>query len=256
MYKISLKERLKKGESVLGTWNIIASAAVVEAIGYAGLDFVVIDAEHGPISMETAQELVRSAEASGVSAIIRVSTNEPYLILRALDIGACGVQVPHVSTKREAIRVVESAKYYPLGKRGLSPLTRAGKYGMRENHVSCSNENTLVVINVEGVEGIRNLEDIATVKHIDVVFIGSYDLSQSIGKPGQIKDSRVIDEVKKSVDILDSRGIACGCFANDIEHLEILIDCGVRYLTYMVDSALISKTYKDLGKFFKKHKKD
>lgn len=247
----NLKEKLKKGQTVIGTWNIIPSPSLVEAIGCSGLDFIVIDAEHGPVSMERAEDLIRAAEVSGMAPIIRVQGNEPHFILQALDIGAHGIQVPHVSTKKEAESVVEYSKYYPQGKRGLSPFTRAAKYGLESNdHVERSNENTVVIINVEGKEGMENLNEIVTVKDIDVIFIGPYDLSQSLNKPGRVCDPKVMDSLRKGARLTRDRGISCGSFAKDLEYMKMLIDCGMQYITYMVDSAVISDTYKNLKKSF------
>lgn len=255
MNKPTLKERLKRGEAVFGTWNSIASASLVNVIGCSGIDFIVIDAEHGPINMETAENLIRAAEVSGALPIIRVPDDFSYMILRALDIGAHGVQVPHVSTKAQAEQVVKNSKYYPFGERGLSPFTRAGKYGLQsDGHATRSNENTMVVINVEGVEGVKNLPKITDVDGVDVIFIGPYDLSQSLGKPGEVEDIQVIDNIKKCVEICKNKGLACGSFARDLKYLDILLDCGVQYITYSVDSAILCKAYKDLCEIFNKKK--
>ena len=253
MNRDQLKKRLKNGETVIGTWNMIPSPPVVEAIGYSGLDFIVIDAEHGPVEMQTAENIVRAAEITGMVPIIRVPDNESHLILRALDIGAHGVQVPHVSTKEEAELVIEYSKYHPQGKRGLSPFTRAGKYGLAaENHTLRSNENVIVVINIEGTEGIQNLSEIAIVPDVDIIFIGPYDLSQSLGKPGQVEDPEVINFIKDNVKIIKDNGKSCGSFARDMKYLEILVDCGVQYITYMVDSSMLSQSYKSFRESFKK----
>jgi len=253
MNKQHLKERLKSGEVVFGTWNIIPSPSLVEAIGYSGLDFIVIDAEHGPINMETAENLIRAAEVSGMIPIIRVPNNEPHIILRALDIGAHGVQVPHVSTKKEAESVVKYSKYHPKGIRGLSPFTRAGKYGIEaEGHVNRANENTMVIINIEGTKGIRNLQEITDVPDIDVIFIGPYDLSQSLGKPGQVNNPEVIKSIQNSVKLIKDKGLSCGSFAKDMKYLEILIECGIQYITYMVDISVVLQSYASMKKTFNK----
>jgi len=243
----TLRDRLQNGETILGSWNIIPSADLVEIIGRSGFDFIVIDAEHGPVSMETAANLIRAAECSGMDALIRVPCNDAHLVLRALDIGACGVQVPHVSTKEEARSVVQSAKYHPEGRRGLSPFTRSARYGLgAQGHTERSNSRTLVVLNIEGKEGIENLKEIVKVPGIDVIFIGPYDLSQSLGKPGQVDDPEIIRRISQSVKIAEAKGIACGSFARDERYLGLLLDCGVRYLTYMVDSTIILDGYMKL----------
>ncbi len=253
MNKGKLKERLRGGETVIGTFSGIPSPSLVEAIGYSGIDFIVIDSEHGPVEMQTAENVVRAAEITGMAPIIRVPNNESHLILRALDIGAHGVQVPHVSTKEEAVLVSEYSKYHPQGKRGLSPFTRAGKYGLAaESHTLRINENVIVVVNIEGIEGIQNLNEIASVPEIDVIFIGPYDLSQSLGKPGQVEDPEVIKLIKNNVKIIKNSGKSCGSFARDIKYLEILVDCGVQYITYMVDSSMILQSYKNLKELFER----
>jgi 2-keto-3-deoxy-L-rhamnonate aldolase RhmA len=253
MQNVHLKERLRGGETVIGTFSGIPSPSLVEAIGYSGLDFIVIDSEHGPVEMQTAENIVRAAEITGMVPIIRVPGNESHLILRALDIGAHGVQVPHVSTKEEAELAIEYSKYHPQGKRGLSPFTRVGKYGLAaENHTIRNNENVIVVVNIEGVEGVQNLSEITSVPEIDVIFIGPYDLSQSLGKPGQVEDPEVISFIKDSVKLIKSRGKSCGSFARDMKYLEILVYCGVQYITYTVDSAMVLESYKNLKELFGK----
>jgi 4-hydroxy-2-oxoheptanedioate aldolase len=248
----TLKERLRNKATVLGTWNSIPSTSLADVMGSSGIDFIVIDAEHGPVSMEKAEDIIRAIEASGSTPIIRVPSNEDHLILRALDIGACGVQIPHISTREEAERAVKSVKYYPKGKRGLSPFTRAGNYGAdAEGYTDRANEKTMVVLNIEGREGMENIEQIASVPGIDVIFVGPYDLSQSMGMPGNVNDKKVLEAILHCVNIADREGIACGSFACDREYLNLLAKSGVRYITYMVDASVIAGAYKDICGFFK-----
>lgn len=244
--KRGIRERLSLGHKVLGTWSSIPSAGLVEAIGCSGLDFVVIDAEHGPVSVETAEGMVRAAEAASMAPVVRVPANRPEHILRVLDIGAHGVQVPHVRSRSDAEAAVKYARYHPLGSRGLSPFTRAGRYGTAgEDHARTSNESTLVVVNVEGVEGVENLEEIASVPGVDVIFLGPYDLSQSLGVPGQVDHPRVVEMIERSAKSVMDGGIACGSFARDKEYMKMLIGFGVSYLTYMVDTAVALSGYSE-----------
>jgi 4-hydroxy-2-oxoheptanedioate aldolase len=183
--------------------------------------------------------------------VIRVPSNEPHLVLRALDTGSGGVQVPHVSTVEEARLAVENSKYYPEGKRGFTPFTRAGRYGTdAEGYAKKANDETIVVVNVEGKEGIGNLGEITGVKGIDVIFIGPYDLSQSIGKPGEVEDPQVIKAIRGAAELAREKGMACGSYARDLKYLDILIDCGVQYVTYTVDSALVTRAYRELYEKF------
>ncbi|MFH1878914.1 MAG: aldolase/citrate lyase family protein [Candidatus Omnitrophota bacterium] len=247
----NMKARLENGEALLGTWCGIPSPSLAEAIGLSGIDFAIIDAEHGPVSMETAQGMVRAFDVTGTPSLIRVSANEPHLILRALDTGASGIQVPHVSTAADAARVVGSAKYYPAGARGFTPFTRAGGYGTKAaGHTERSNDETIVVVNVEGKKGVNNLDDISAVSGIDVVFVGPYDLSQSLGAPGKVDAPEIISAIKKCVKIAERKGLACGSYAGSSKYLDILVECGVRYITYMVDSAMIERAYRGvMGSF-------
>ena len=256
MGHVQIKQRMKNGETVIGTWNSFPSPSVVNAIGCAGLDFVVIDCEHGPMNFETAENIVRAAEVKNMDTVIRVPANKDHFILRALDIGSHGVQVPHISTSGATSAVVNSAKYSPVGERGLSPFTRAGDYGVNsDNHIEQSNESTLIVLNVEGVEGLKNLSSICSVKGVDVVFIGPYDLSQSLGKPGDVENIEVISAIKQAVAVAKENNIACGSFARDKKYLDILLSSGVRYITYGVDSAVLTNAYCDLMSLFQSVRK-
>ena len=248
-----LKRKFASGLFALGTFNIIPSSVVVNVIGCAGFDFVVIDAEHGPVGMEEAEDLVRAAEVEGMSPIIRVSENNPALVLRALDIGAHGVQIPHISNASEAQKAVHHAKYPPLGERGLSPFTRAGAYSLKKSltHTVEANKNTMVVLNVEGIEGVANLDEILKVEGIDVVFLGPYDLSQSVGKPGAVDDPKVVDCIRSCAKKILAAGLVAGCFARDMDMMAMLIDCGYQYITYLVDATILLQALEQVEDTFR-----
>lgn len=192
-----LKTKIQRGEVVLGPFINCAYPAFIEICGHAGFDFAVIDLEHGPLNALVAEDLCRAADCVGIAPLVRVSKNDAAEIQRALDIGSAGVQVPQIETKTDAEAVVRAAKYSPLGSRGLSFYTRAGVYTAAGTQITDKlNNETLIVIHVEGKRGIDNLEEIVSVPHIDVVFLGPYDLSQSLGIPGQVQDERVIKLMK------------------------------------------------------------
>ena len=152
----NLKTRLKKGDVVIGPWCTIASASVINVLAAAGLDFVIIDMEHGPHSFQTAEDMIRAAEVENCTPLIRVARNDEALTLQALDIGAHGVIIPHIESPEDAESAISHAKYYPLGRRGFSPFTRAGGYSLHDvtNHSRIQNEQTLVIFVLEGKEGI------------------------------------------------------------------------------------------------------
>ena len=162
-------------------------------LGKLGLDWVLIDGEHGSLSPESMELIIMAAEASGLTPIVRPASSTPEAILQALDRGALGVQAPHVNTAGEARRVVQAARYHPLGSRGLAAGTRAGNYGFGlslSDHAQQANRETLVCIQLEEVEALRNLDEIVQVEGVDVFFIGPSDLSQSMGYPGPDRCAR------------------------------------------------------------------
>ena len=124
----SIKNRIKNGEVVVGPFCIVPSGTMIDTLGYSGMDFCILDTEHGPLGMETVTDLILAAKGTGIDPIVRVGENDERLILRALDIGASGVQVPQINVKQDAINVINASKYDPLGQRGLSIFTKAGDY--------------------------------------------------------------------------------------------------------------------------------
>jgi len=232
-----LKRILKEGKVAIGPFMKFTDPAAVEIIGYGGFDFVIIDTEHGPISIETAQNLVRAAEVTGITPVIRVTENSPSLVLRALDIGAGGVEVPHISTKDDAVEAVQAAKFFSQGKRGVCRFVRAAGYSSIEQnkYFEFSNEETMVIVHIEGVEGIKNLKEILTVQDLDVIFLGPYDLSQSLGLTGQVNHPTVVKKIKESVKLSREANVAVGTFVDNFEDAKKWIDIGVQYISFSVD---------------------
>lgn len=254
MRKNILKQKLKEGKTVFGTWSMLPSAAVTNVIGEAGLDFVIIDMEHGAMSFETMEDMVRAAELTDCQPIIRVCDKKEAVLLRALEIGSQAIMVPHVSTVAEAKAIVKASRYTPLGERGLSPYTRVHRYSHEnlQGSLAWANEHTLVGVLVEGEEGLKNLGKIAGTEGIDLIYLGIYDISQSVGLPGQLNHPKVIDELKKSVRIITEKGIAAGSFARDHDYVRLLHENGFQFIAYLVDCAVLKLSYQASLNFFKK----
>jgi 4-hydroxy-2-oxoheptanedioate aldolase len=239
MSRPSFRSRLRDGETVIGPFVNLASGALIEVAALAGFDFVILDTEHGPLDVGTAEDLCRVAQGVGIAPIVRVRENDPPQILRALDIGADGVQVPQISDREDAEAVVRAAKYVPQGMRGVSPYTRAARYFSEGAAIfDRLNEETTVLIHVEGTEGLENLDDIITVPGLDVIFLGPYDLSQSLGIPGQVHDPRVVDRMREAAREIDAAGLTVGTFADGPEAAKRWIDAGVRYVSMSVDTGI------------------
>ncbi len=235
----NLKSRLKNGEVVVGPFVNLASCALIEIAAYAGFDFVILDTEHGPLDIQTAETLCRVSAGVGISPIVRIRENDPPQVLRALDIGAEGVQVPQICTGADAESLVHAAKYAPEGMRGVSPYTRAARYFSDGPKIfERLNAESMILIHVEGVEGLENLDDIIKVPGLDVIFLGPYDLSQSLGIPGQVNDPRVVDRMREAAKQINSVGLTVGTFADGPEAANKWIEAGVRYIAMSVDTGI------------------
>ena len=247
MSETSLKSKLKAGEVVLGPFVNLASGALIEIAAYAGFDFVVLDTEHGPLDIETTENLCRVAKGAGISPIVRVRDNDPPQVLRALDIGPEGVQVPQIRTRSDAESLVQAAKYAPLGMRGVSPYTRAARYFSEGGQIfERLNRESMVLIHVEGVEGLENLDAIIAVPGLDVVFLGPYDLSQSLGIPGQVHDPRVVERMREATVQINQAGLTVGTFADSPDAAKRWIDAGVRYIALSVDTGIYLHGCRDM----------
>jgi 4-hydroxy-2-oxoheptanedioate aldolase len=240
-----LKEKLNNNQLTIGTWNIINSTMVVDVIASSGIDFIVIDAEHGSISYETAQTMISICESYDVTPIMRVGEINESLILRALDIGVHGVQLPNITTADNAKQFVQFAKYPPVGIRGFSPYTKAGLYDVinGKEMPKIANENTLLIANVEGQDGMNNLEDIVQVDGIDIIFIGLFDMSKSLGVPGDVENPKVIEKLDEAIKIIHKYGKKVGSIASNLNMLKTLKNKNIDYLTYSVDTGMIKESY-------------
>ncbi len=218
MRENTLKRKLESGKAVFGVMITFPSAAVVEMLGCLGFDWALIDNEHGSITVDNSEDLVRAAELSGIAPIVRPVSNRPEIIAPFLDRGAWGVQAPHINTAEEARAAVDAVKYYPEGHRGIFSRSRPAGYGFSgatSDYVKEANRNTLVCLMLEEAEAINNLEELVTVEGVDVFFIGSGDLSQSMGYPGQQTHPEVQAQMERGVKIITDAGRIAGVSCPD-----------------------------------------
>ena len=237
-----MKEKLRAGQPAFGVSMMIPSPQIIEMIGELGFDWVLIDCEHGTISLETVELMVMAAEASGLTPIVRPWTNSADAILRVMDRGAMGVQVPHVNTAQDARRAVESVKYHPLGRRGMASGTRPAQYGLGVSaieYVEWVNRETLVCVQLEEAEALHNIDAILGVEGVDVYFVGPSDLGQSMGYPGQPG----VPEVEGAIDDAFAAIVAAGKTPGTAGGAERIVDClnkGGRYVYTHVPKLLAS----------------
>ncbi|MGD2173105.1 MAG: aldolase/citrate lyase family protein [Gammaproteobacteria bacterium] len=227
-----MKSRLLAGEPALGCSIMVPSPQMVEMIGRAGFDWVLIDLEHGTIDLETAELMIMAAEASDVTPIARPRSNRKEDISSVMDRGAMGVQVPHVNTAEDARQAVDAVKFGAGDRRGLAAGTRPDGYGLSgsmADFVDHSNAQSLVCVQLEHAAAIDNLDDILEVEDIDVFFIGPSDLSQSMGHPGDPGAGPVAAAIEGMLQKIRAAGRIPGMPAA-ANNVDAVLGKGVKYI--------------------------
>jgi 2-keto-3-deoxy-L-rhamnonate aldolase RhmA len=232
-----LPELLRGERALLGMFVGLPSPSLVEMCGHAGVDFVIIDNEHGPAHIESTEHMLRAARASGVIPVVRTLESD---ILRVLDIGASAIQVPQVNSAEQAKRIVAAAKYPPIGMRGAAFSTRAAGYGFfaGDRHIADSNAGTAVIVMTETRTAIEHIDEILSVPGIDAVFFGPNDLSFSFGHPGQMSHPEVVAAIEHGIARALAHRVAPGVLAVTPEDFHRWRKKGARYLP-MVLSGMI-----------------
>lgn len=240
---VSLRERCIQDGAVFSLVLKWRDPGVVELAGMCGFASVVIDQEHATLDEVTAEGLIRAAQGCGVLPIMRVQDNRASLIGKALDMGAAGVVVPHVSTGDDALRAVNAAKFHPVGGRGLDPTVRAGGYSTKPPlaYYAEANRETALLVQIEGIEGVRNLDAIVRTPGLDGIFIGPYDLSQSMGIPGQVQHPELRAHMHRIVDACHENGLFVGTFAATLDEVSYWLNAGIRYFWCATDVGLFAR---------------
>ncbi len=240
-------EKLEAGQTVVGPFSKTSDPSMIEAMGYAGFDFIIIDLEHGPNSILNAQNLVRAAQITGTFPIIRVPENSASAIGKALDIGALGVQVPQISNAEQAKLAVEYAKFGPIGMRGVCRFVRAAEFSNKDRfeYFAEANQNYLI-LQLEGEEAINNIEAIIAVAYVNIIFLGPYDLSQALGVPGQINHPAVIEKIEYIVNLCKANSKKTGIFTDNLADARRWRELGIDYISYSVDVGIIQEASKTI----------
>jgi 4-hydroxy-2-oxoheptanedioate aldolase len=236
-----LKRRLQNGEALFGTFVRSGDPAVVEVLGFAGFEFIIIDNEHTAMDLESMVNLIRTAELAGIVPTVRIRQKNAAEILRVLDSGAMGVQVPQVDTAEEARRIAGWTKYAPEGERGFAASQRSAGYGSMDpvEYARLSNENILTVCYCETKESVDNLDEILKVPGVDIIFIGPFDLSQAYGVIGQPNHPKVVEVIDGIIGKVRAAGKAAGIIASDAQGTKRWMEKGVQYFAISSDMGLI-----------------
>ena len=212
-------QKLAAGEGVVGTFSHLGGPAVAECLSLSGLDYVIIDTEHGPFPDESTGEMIRAIELHSAEAFVRVRDSSRAAVLHALDLGARGIIIPDVQSVEEARRLVEYAKYYPLGARGFA-FSRSAKYGFLPelkqigDYFTATNQRTILMPQCETAGALEHIEEIAALDGIDGIFVGPYDLSVALGAPARFATPRFAEALDRVMAACRASGKLAFIYAN------------------------------------------
>ena len=219
------KQKLQNKEVVV-TISGLQNADTIDFLGPFGFDAAWIECEHGPVDWDQLGDLTRACDLWGMTSITRVNSNEPWLITRTLDRGSMGIIIPHVNDRASAEQAMQSAKYAPLGYRGMYGGRQS--YGVAD-YFHQANDQTMVIVLLEEAEALKNLDEILKVDHIDAFFVAPSDLAQSMGHLGDTGHSDVQRAIDDAISRIASAGRTAGTLVND-DNLANYIEKGARFL--------------------------
>ena len=241
MNKNPLKKLLAQHQQNFGCWITMAHPLIPEILAPAGFDWLCVDMEHSSIDLKDLLTLIISIEANGMVPLVRVGENNPNLIKRVMDAGAYGVIVPNVNSARDAQAAVDAVRYPPYGTRGVG-LYRAQKFGRKfEEYKKWLAQESVVIVQIEHIDAVRDIENIFAVKGIDGFMIGPYDLSGSLGKPGRFEDPEVVAAIDKVLKTAKRFHIPAGFHSVPSDPRQAIrrVRQGFRFLAYSADSIFL-----------------
>lgn len=243
--KHGFRQRLHNGDMLLGTMINLPSASIAEVLAAAGYDWLFVDGEHGALGAAELLSILQAVDRD-IACIVRIPELDGGAIKRALDLGAAGIIVPQVETADQAAEAVRLARYAPEGERGMG-LARAHRYGFGfREYVATANDEIAVVIQAEHARAVDNIEAIAAVGGLDAVFIGPYDLSASLGHPGEIQHPEVVAAIDRITAACRSANMPLGYFGIDANAVAPLMHNGYTLICAAVDCVLLGQAAKRL----------
>ena len=234
------RKALGEGRALTGIWSMLNSENVLEGLGWIGFDWILIDTEHSPVSLSDALAHLRTLAGTPAIPIVRIPWNDRVLMKQYLDIGAETIMVPFVQSAEEARRAVRATRYPPEGDRGYAAMHRASKFGNVPGYIHAANDGLFLIVQVETVEALKAVEDIAYVDGVDAVFFGPGDLSASMGLLGKPEHQSVTDTIIEMAAVVRRSGKYCGVLApniglakfylhNGFDFVSVSSDCGVLF---------------------------
>ncbi len=242
---LSFREELLSGKTMIGTIVTQPNPAVAEILADVGFDWLWIDAEHSPMEMGEVQGILRAAE-DRCGCVVRVPSSDEVYLKKALDIGAPGIIAPHVDTVEIAEQVVKWIKYPPIGERSIG-VARAHGYGLDvDSYMNSANEQIALIVQIEHVKGAQDIEKILDVDGVDAVLIGPYDLSGSLGKPGEVDDPEVLNYINRVRDACIKRKKPIGIFGITVDAAKPFLDQGYSLVAVGIDTMIFGNAARDI----------
>jgi 2-dehydro-3-deoxyglucarate aldolase len=244
----NLKTKLQNRALTFGSWITIGHPIVAELMATSGFEWLTIDMEHSAITLDIAQNLIRTIEQSGCIPLVRVRENNPYLIKQVMDAGAYGIIVPMINTQQEAEQAVQAVKYPPTGVRGVG-LARAQGYGFTfEDYKEWLEKHSIVILQIEHVNAITNLRKILSVPDVDGFIVGPYDISGSLGKPGDFHHPEFKKCISKIMEVAADLKKPAGFHVIPPDYAEVqkIIDLGYRFIAISLDTLFLGSSCKNI----------
>lgn len=244
----SLRKKIAAGRLTVGSWITLGHPGIAEIMARAGFDWLVVDLEHSTISLKQAGELIRTIDLCGVPPLVRLSANDPVQIKRVMDAGAHGVIVPMVNSAQEAEAAVRAVQYPPRGQRGVG-LARAQGYGAAfAQYRRWLEDEAVVIVQIEHVQAVENLASILAVDGVDGCIVGPYDLSGSLGRPGDFAHPDMVAAMQRILAEAGRSGKPAGLHVVEPDPAELRrrVEEGYRFLAYSVDIRMLDNACRGL----------
>ncbi len=258
MHRNFLKEKLQAGTPALGVWSIIHSPVVTEVMATGGLDFQILDMEHGIYDLHALDAGIRACETVGCSPLVRVPGLDPSSIQSALDLGAHGVVIPQIADAKAARQAVQAAKFAPLGNRGFNPFVRAGGYGLpvAERGPKLGNDFGLTVLIIETLKAYEELDEILAIEGLDALYLGVYDMSVAFGCMGETKHPKILKFLESAIPRIRKAGKIAGLMLSSREDFSHYLGMGAQLFVSGVDTHLIRSAIADGVRTFAEARKE
>lgn len=239
---------LARERPVFGTWSMLGSPTAAEALASSGLDFVVLDLEHGTFGLTETTEMVRAVQGGSCAALVRIAEMDKTHLLTVLETGPDGVLVANVAGFEVAELVVRESMYPPEGTRGISPYTRTHRYTHVDLEESTKrvNQDLFVGVLLEGPRAIEEIDQVVSLDRLDLVYFGIYDFAQSVGHGGDVMHTAVQSELRRVAAVCAEAGVSCGTFARNSSEATAYLELGLGFVAIGADGYVLRAGYESI----------